>query len=127
MNAKIEKLNLYRAIAELAYAMTMADGVFEAEEKEAFDEVIKEELGNENWVAELRFELVSSKKTSIEDSYKTALNLIIRNKNSLTESLIQKFKNIIKRIAVVSGISPEEEILLRRFDKDIAEIYQTKK
>src|SRR5690242_9513251 len=54
----IEKREIYRSIAELAYVIAMADKGLSAEERFAFTKIAEEELDFESWAAQSRFELL---------------------------------------------------------------------
>ncbi len=116
----LEDSNLYRAIAELAYAIAKADGTLDAKEQDAFKKIIEKELLVDDWVAGIRFDAIfTTLVPSVEESYKHAITLLRRNKENLTQALVIKFNNILRKVAEVSGISLEEQSIIERFNKDL--------
>lgn len=121
-----ELSNLYSTIGQLAYVMVMADKVFMEEEREAFQSVIKENLGSFDWLAEDRFQVIKDLMVlDLESTYEHALFLIRKNREALDEELIQKFMNVMIKVAEVAGITPEEQALINRFHGDLYEIYES--
>ncbi len=121
-----ELSNLYSTIGQLAYVMVMADKVFMEEEREAFQSVIKENLGHFDWLAEDRFQVIKDLMVlDLESTYEHALFLIRKNRLALDEDLIQKFMNVMIKVAEVAGITPEEQALINRFQEDLYEIYES--
>lgn len=119
----LEDSNLYRAIAELAYAIAKADGTLEEKEQAAFKKIIEKELSKDDWVADIRFDAIfTTLVPSVEESYKHAITLMRRNKDSLTPELIVKFNNILTKVAEVSGVNAEEEKIIAQFNKDLNEM-----
>lgn len=116
-----ENIVLVQALAELAYAIALADGELEAKEKDAFNEIIESELGKSAWSAKNRFAILEERVSpNIDQSYKIAMFAIKTNKDDFNESLKQKFINVIERIAKsVEGLREEEIELIGRFKKDI--------
>jgi len=120
-----EESNLYRAIAELAYAVARSDGDLEEEERTVFVQKIAEHLGSSDWIAELRFDTIFMNiHPSVESAYKQAFSLIENNKKALTQVVVDKFKAIIKGVADVSGLTIEEEELYERFVQDLDDIFE---
>lgn len=119
-----ELSSLYSTIGQLAYVIAMADHVMMPEEKDAFKKVIKANLGNFDWLAEDRFNVVEElMKNDLESTYEHAIYLIERNRAALSEKTIQKFLNVMTEVAIVAGITQEERDYMRRFKKDIHNIY----
>lgn len=123
MNISLQESNLYRAIAELSYAIARADHDLDKKEEDVFMEIIDKELGQNDWVAEVRFEVIfNSLKPSTDQAYQHAMLLIEQNKVGLNREVVNKFKRILKGVAEVSGITEEEQDVIERFDIDIEKI-----
>jgi tellurite resistance protein len=123
-----EIANLYSTIGQLAYVIAIADHVLMEEEKKVFKEVVKENLGEFDWVAEDRFQAINDVMIKdVESTYDHAMYLIRKNMQALTEEMIVKFVNVIYKIAEVAGITPEERNLINRFQRDIQLIHNEKK
>jgi|GEM_PF-735699 len=122
-----ELANLYSTIGQLAYAMAIADHVLLEEERKAFLTVIKENLGEFDWLAKDRFQAVQDIMIKdVESTYDHALYLIRKNINALDQDVIDKFLNVIWRVAEVAGITGEEQALIDLFEKDIMAIWKSK-
>jgi uncharacterized tellurite resistance protein B-like protein len=119
-----EESNLYSTVGQLAYVMAMADHVMLDEERDAFRTVIKENLGNFDWLAEDRFKVIDELMVmDVENTYDHAIFLIKKNVEALDEKLIQKFINVITKVAEVAGIVPAEQEIINQFTQDIQDIY----
>lgn len=122
-----ELANLYSTVGQLAYTMSIADHILLEDEEKAFLMVIKENLGEFDWIAKDRFRAVQDIMIKDVDAmYDHAMYLIRKNIQALDESVIDTFVNVIFKVAEVAGISREEQALLDRFDKDVHEIYNRK-
>jgi uncharacterized tellurite resistance protein B-like protein len=122
-----EVANLYSTIGQLAYVIAKADNILMQEERETFRKVIKEKLGDFDWLAEERFKIIDDMMIlDVESTYEHALYLIRKNIKGLDESIIQKFIYVVTEIANVAGLHRMEEALLIRFQEDIYEIFANK-
>ena len=122
-----ELANLYSTIGQLAYTMAIADHVLLEEEQTAFLEVIKENLGEFDWLAKDRFKAVKDIMIKdVESTYDHALYLIRKNVDALSHDVMDKFVNVIWRVAEVAGITREEQDLIDRFERDIDLIWKNK-
>lgn len=120
-----EQRNLYRAVAELAYAIARTDNNISQEEIKAFQDAVQQSLGNIYDLTSYHFDFVNLKiHPDMDTSYQHAFALIEQNKSSLTRVLIRKFLYVLERVAEVMGISEEERRIIDRFEKDIYQIYQ---
>jgi uncharacterized tellurite resistance protein B-like protein len=123
-----ELANLYSTVGQLAYTMSIADHVFLKEEQDTFLEVIKENLGEFDWLAKDRFKAVQDIMVKDVDAmYEHALYLIRKNVSALYEGMIDTFVNVIFKVAEVAGVTREEQALMDRFEQDIREIYNKEK
>lgn len=126
MNLTVAQHNLYRAIAELAYVVALADKVLMIEEKEAFYEVVQEELGDASWLAEGRFNILNEESLPpLNEAYNSVMHFIRQNKDSLDRAMIDKFKRIITKVAGVADVVKEEKVILDCFEVDIEEIFKS--
>ena len=118
------KENLYRALAGLAYAIAMCDGSLQASEKAAFLKTISEDLGEDYWIAESRFELLENETTpSIESAYNNTLFVIRRNKMAFDEAIKKRYMRVIKDVAeAYAGTEDAEEFIIERFKMDLREM-----
>ena len=87
----IEKREIYRAIAELAYVVAKADKGLSAEERIAFYKIAAEDLDYESWAAQSRFELLDDViHPSIEKAYNDAIHELRKYKDHFTDELKDK-------------------------------------
>src|SRR5690242_20312792 len=116
----IEKLEILRAIAEMAYVIAIADKGLSAEERIAFNTIIKEELSYESWAAQSRFELLDEViQPDLASAYKEAIHDFTKYKVHLTNDLKQTAVRVMMRVAhACSGFSEKESLILDRFKKD---------
>lgn len=117
----IEKNNLYRAIGELSYVIAKSDGNISKIEKLVFEEALKEELGNDGWLAKDRFDMLAAQgmKAGIQETYHRVLFMLKQNKIGLDANLVEKFINILEKVAGVAGITDEEIAIIERFKSDV--------
>ena len=112
---------LTRAIAEIAYATAKSDGHLQEEEKEAFYEIINEELGEKAIEAIERFELLENEiDAEMIHAYWGALSRLKRHRRFLNEDVKNKFLDVIKKVAnSYEGTEAAESIFIRKFKKDL--------
>lgn len=117
----IEKLEILRGIAEMAYVVAKADKGLSAEERIAFNRIIEEELDFESWAAQSRFELLDEViQPSLEKAYNEAIHDFRKYKNHLTDELKKKAIRVMTKVAeACSGFSESEAFVIDRFKKDI--------
>jgi hypothetical protein len=86
----IDKREIYRAIAEMAYVIAKAEHGISAEEKIAFFNIIEEELKGDSWIAHSHFELLDEVTLpSIDKAYNAALFELNKHKGKFTPELRQ--------------------------------------
>jgi uncharacterized tellurite resistance protein B-like protein len=121
---QIEKIELFRAIAEMAYVIAKADRGLSAEERMAFKKIVEEELEYESWAAQSRFELLDEvTQPTIEKAYNEAIHDFRKYRNHLTEELKMKAIVVMQKVAeACSGFSEQEAKILNRFKKDISDL-----
>ena len=121
---QIEKREIYRSIAEMAYVIAKADRGLSAEERIAFQRIIQEELDYDSWAAQSRFELLDEViDPSIEKVYNDAVHDLRKYKDHFTDDLKQKSVRVIQRVAeACSGFSEKEAFIIDRFKRDIKDL-----
>jgi hypothetical protein len=112
---------IYRAIAELAYAIAMVDGELQLEERLEFLDTIEKEWGDDSWIAESRFELLGNEVSpTIEHAYNNALFVVKRNHVALNDQLKAQLFLLIERVAqAYAGTSQAESFVIERFRRDL--------
>jgi uncharacterized tellurite resistance protein B-like protein len=118
----IEKLEIYRAIGELAYVVAKADNGLSAEEKLAFYAIAQEELDYDSWAAQSRFDILDETvQPSIEKAYNEAIHEFKKYKDHLNDDLRAKSLRVLQRVAACcEGLSANEAFVLDRFRKDLS-------
>ncbi|GIV36202.1 MAG: hypothetical protein KatS3mg032_0581 [Cyclobacteriaceae bacterium] len=116
-----QKREIYRSIAEVAYVIAKADRGLSPTERMAFNEIIREELDYESWVAESRFELLDEVlNPTPEEAYKQAMADFKKYKNALTPELKEKARRVVQRVAEsCCGFSAKEGLIIGRFENDL--------
>lgn len=117
----IDKREVYRAIAELAYVVAKADKGLSANERLAFFKIASEELDYESWAATSRFELLDEvTHPSIEKAYNDAIHDLKIHKDGLTPELKQKALLVMQKMAAsFNGLSANEAFIIDRFKHDL--------
>ncbi len=120
----IEKQELYRGIAEMAYVIAKADKGLSAEERIAFQKIIQEELAFDSWAALSRFELLDEvTQPSVEIAYNEAIHDFRKYKSFLTTELKEKCLRVLQKVAdSCSGFSEKEALIMDRFKRDLADL-----
>jgi tellurite resistance protein len=118
---EIEKREIYRGIAEMAYVIARADKGLSAEERIAFYKIIKQELAFDSWSAESRFELLDEVlQPTIEKAYNEAIHDFRKYKAFLTEELKATSIRVLQKVAEsCGGFSEKEALILDRFKQDL--------
>ena len=112
---------LTRAIAEIAYATAKSDGHLQDEERDAFNNIIKEELGDAALEAIDRFELLEKDlDAEMIQAYRGALSRLKRHRRYLNDDIKKKFLDVMKKVASsYDGTEAAESIFIRKFKKDL--------
>lgn len=118
---EIEKREIYRAIAEMAYVIAKADKGLSAEERMAFNQIVEEELQLNSWIAQSRFELLDEvTQPTIDVAYNEALHDLKKYREFLTEDLKQRAIRVVMRVAEsCSGYSEKERLIIDRLKSDL--------
>ena len=117
----IEKREIYRAIAELAYVVAKADKGLSAEERMAFYKIAETDLDYESWAAQSRFELLDDiVHPSIDKAYNDAIHELKKYKDHFTDELKEKAVLVMQKMAAsCNGLSANEAFIIDRFKKDL--------
>lgn len=118
--------NLHYAIGEIAYAIAVADGKMQKEERQKFHDIVAAELRCKNYAFDISgiiFRILDKDKQDMETTYQWAMNQIKLNSHYLSPDLKLTFLRVIEKIAkAFPPVTKEEKNLLERFRKDIADI-----
>ncbi|MBL7856272.1 MAG: TerB family tellurite resistance protein [Cyclobacteriaceae bacterium] len=120
----IEKREIFRAIAEMAYVIAKADKGLSSEERMAFHKIVEEELDYESWAAQSRFELLDEvTQPSIDKAYNEAMHDFRKYKDHLTDELKRKIITVMQKVAeACSGLSDQEALIIDRVKKDLQQL-----
>jgi uncharacterized tellurite resistance protein B-like protein len=123
---EIEKREIYRAIAEMAYVIAKADKGLSAEERMSFNKIIQDEFKIDSWIAQSRFELLDEvTQPSIDKAYNEALHDLKKYKDHLTDELKETAGRVLLKVAEsCSGLSEKERLIIDRFKSDLKNIHQ---
>ena len=106
-----DRTELYQALAELAYAIAMADGVIQSDEKRKFKSIIRKELREDAWIAESRFDILDSAITpSLEGAYDNAIKMIRHRRGEFDAEMKEKFLTVISKVADAFGGPDDTEV-----------------
>lgn len=119
-----EKLEIYRAIAEMAYVIAKVDRGLSSEERRAFYDVITEELEYDAWAAQSRFELLDEiVDPTIDKAYNEAMHDFRKYKKYLTPEMKEKTIRVVQRVAdACHGLNEKEAFIIDRIRKDFEKI-----
>lgn len=113
-----EKRELYRAIAEVAYAIARAGDGLQAEEREQFYAIINKHLDFDSWSAISRFEILEEIHPDPNNAFEYALSEIRKNKHYLTPELKNHALEVVEAVAqAYQGKNIQELNLIERFKK----------
>lgn len=110
-----DKIKLYDVFGELLYAVAMADGVIQKEEKDALITLFK----NHSWGNEIKFsfEYEEQKNRPVETIYTKVIDFC-HNYGPAPE--YQEFISAMNIIAeAAEGVDSEEENIINSFSKDL--------
>ena len=116
---------IYRGIGEMAYVIAHASTGFDGKDKQAFYDIIEEELKFGSWAAESRFELLEDQlHPDIESAYRAAIYEFRKYHDHLDEEIKEKAVRVIKKIAEVyhGHTSKVEQFIINQFEKELESI-----
>lgn len=121
---QIEKLELYRGIAELAYVIAKVDKGLSSPERVAFYKVIQEELEYDAWAAQSRFELLDEiVEPNIDKAYNEAIFHFKKYKKHVTPEVKEKTLRVMQRVAdACNGFNEKEGLIIDRIKHDLREL-----
>lgn len=118
--------NLYYAIGELAYAIALADGEIQKEERLKFHNLVEAELRCKDYnfnVSDIIFQIIDKDKTSLQDAYDSAMKQIQVNSHYLSPELKATFIKVMEKVAkAYKPVTINEQNLIEKFKKDIEPI-----
>ncbi len=119
-----ETTELYEALAELSYAIAMADGKIQPEEKRKFRSIIRQELKEDAWIAESRFEILNSAiSPTLKSAYDKAIQIIHHRKSHFDGNMEKIFLNVIQKVAdAFQGEDEMEEEIIDQLKGEIEKI-----
>lgn len=118
--------NLHYAIGELAYAIALADGEVQKEERLKFHNLVEAELRCKDYnfnVSDIIFQIIDKDKTSLQDAYDSAMKQIRTNSHYLSPELKATFIKVMEKVAkAYNPVTINEQNLIEKFKKDIEPI-----
>ncbi len=115
--------NLHVAIGEIAYAVAMADGKVQKEEREKFHSIVEAELRCRDYdfdISDIIFQIMDKDNADAQLAYESAMKEIRVNSHYLSPQLKKTFLQVIEKVAnVFPSASKEKALLIERFKKDI--------
>lgn len=121
---QIDKLELYRGIAELAYVIAKVDRGLSQPERLAFYKVIEEELEYGAWAAQSRFDLLDEViEPDIDKAYNEAIFDFRKYKSQLTPEIKEKTLRVMQRVAdACNGLNEKESFIIDRIKRDLKDL-----
>jgi len=120
------KQRLYFALGNVAYAVAMADGKLEAQEKKKVHDIVVKETAHcavDFDISEIIFHVLQQHHNSADSAYDWGLKAFEMSKSWLTEDLKVDFFGVLEKIArAIDGINESEQKMLDRFRKDMDEL-----
>ncbi len=116
-----QKREIYRSIAELAYAVAKSQNGLQTTERDAFIKIIEKELNFDAWVAKSRFDILDSKiAPTIDEAYNAAIFELKKYKDYFNEEDKHKAVKVLRKVAEsYRGVSHTQEALIEKFEKQI--------
>ncbi len=115
--------SLHLAIGELAFAVALADGEVQEEERKKFHSIVEAELRCKDFdfdVSYIIFQVMDKHKSDVETTYNWAMDEIKMNSHYLSPELKKTFISVMLKIArAYPPVTAEENALIERFKKDI--------
>jgi uncharacterized tellurite resistance protein B-like protein len=117
--------NLYYALGQLAYAVAVADGKLQPEEKDRFHKLVMAEAAYDIDFdyANIIFQLLEKDRMPLDVAYQWALHELRLNSHHLNPYLKNKFANVLEQVAkAFPPLGEAEQKLISRFRADVAEL-----
>lgn len=115
---RLEKL--YETLGELLYAVAMADGVIQDEERDSLKELLKKH----NWAKEIQwsFDYEASKNSGVEETYNKVINFCHSyGPTPVYEEFISAMTTIAE---AAEGVDANEAAMIHSFSKDLIVRFQ---
>ena len=115
-----DKEKIYETLGELLFAVAMADGVIQEEEKEALNNL----LANHKWASEIKwsFDYEANKSSSVEEVYEKVISFC-HGYGPAPEYL--EFIEAMKTIAeAADGLDEREDDIVNSFSRDLISRFQ---
>lgn len=118
---------LYYALGELAYAVALADGQINFDERNKLHDIVVGGVKCHNYnfnVSEIIFHILQKEKIfTVEDSYRFAMKEIKLCSNYLTDDMKAEFGCVLEKVArAFDSIEEGEKSIIDRFRNDIDKI-----
>lgn len=121
----MSKKNIFKAMGSLAYAIAVADGEIQPEEKSTIKELVLNEFDltdiDNAWITNM-FNELEEKQITLEDAYQYALDTLESNRYAFDfdEEMKRKCLNFIERTAdSFDGIDKNERQVIKRLKIDL--------
>ena len=118
------KERLYYALGELAYAVALADGKINTEERKKLHEIVEKEAKNHNYlynISEIIFHIHQKEDLfSVEDTYRFAMKEMEICSNYLTDDMKADFTAVLEKVArAFDAVTVGERSVIERFRRDV--------
>lgn len=117
------KQRLYYALGEVCYAVAMADGQVQAEERNKIHQIVLEETSHHDLnfdVAEIIFHILKKDNMDGPTSYSWAMGEFERYKSLLTPDLVIDFVAVTEKVAVAfDKYEKSEKKVVNQFRQDL--------
>ncbi|PBQ34596.1 hypothetical protein CNR22_23405 [Sphingobacteriaceae bacterium] len=123
--------NLYYALGEACYAVAMADGEVQVEERIRLTEILKKEFSQsaakDIVETEIIFALLNKERTDAGTAMDWAINEIKTNSHYFSTDLKCHFISTMIKVADSSkSVGSEEKAMLMRFINEVIDIHEDK-
>ena len=123
--------NLYYALGEACYAMAMADGIIQVEERTQLNGILKKEfsqsISKDIIETEIIFKLLSKESTDASIALDWALNEIEANSHYFSLDMKCHFISTMIKVAhSFASVTKKEKIMLMRFIEGVLYIGEDK-
>lgn len=120
------KEHLYYALGELAYAVAVADGKIQQEERQKLHDIVVEATACHKTdfnISGIIFHILQKDHVNLLPVYDWAIKEIREHSYFLTEDMKVDFIGVIEKVARAFGsITIEEENIIEKFKQDIEKI-----
>jgi len=120
------KANLYYALGELAYAVAIADGKVQKEERKKIHDIVVEGTAAHSKdidVSEIIFHILQKDKLDWPTAYDWALKQMRLYDNHLTADMKVDFVSVLDEIAhAFNSVTIEEKNVIDKFQEDLKSI-----